>query len=196
MVFDAPPAEVMGCSGTVNNGTVKYLTIVPCVDMLRPVSLVAGITDFQYTYKTLEAKLPLNDVVNLVPQKRLAGPEAEAWYRDVVDGSGEGLMLRAWFSSYEVKRSKNLLKLKPECKGSGVVVGFVEGVDRLTGTLGALQVREDTGVSFRLGTGFSDLVRKDIWAARDSCLGRGISFLYRERTLDGVPREGRFVGFK
>jgi DNA ligase-1 len=64
------------------------------------------------------------------------------------------------------------------------------------GTLGALLVKNKTGVSFAIGTGFDDAMRKVIWESRDQHIGRLVTFTYQELSRYGVPRFPVFKGFR
>ena len=76
---------------------------------------------------------------------------------DLVTGEGaEGIMLRLPESKYEQKRSKNLLKVKKFEDAEATVVGYQAGTGRLTGLTGAIEVIEDSGIEFKIGSGFND----------------------------------------
>ncbi len=107
---------------------------------------------------------------------------------EVVAGGGEGLILRAADASYNAGRSAGMLKLKPLQDAEAVVVAHEAGRGRLNGRMGALRVRTDQGVEFKIGTGFSDEQR-----LRPPALGARISFNYRGLTDDGVPRFASFM---
>ena len=50
------------------------------------------------------------------------------------------------------------------------------------------------GVTFEIGTGFTEQVRKDLW--QDRPIGKVIKFKYQGLTPDGVPRFPVFLGFR
>ena len=124
-----------------------------------------------------------------IPQSVVTGRDAlRRRLDDVVRGGGEGLMLHRADAAYVTGRSRVLLKLKPLHDADAVVVGHAPGRGRLTGRLGALQVRTDAGVVFQIGTGLSD-------AQRDSPppLGSTVTYTYRGFTPQGVPRFASFL---
>lgn len=102
---------------------------------------------------------------------------------------GEGLMLRKPGSKYEFNSSATLLKVKTFHDAEAVVVGHEAGRGRHKGRLGAVVARLPTGVTFNIGTGFSDRQRES-----PPPIGSTVTFKYQELTADGVPRFPVFVG--
>jgi DNA ligase-1 len=102
---------------------------------------------------------------------------------DVVRGGGEGLMLHRADAPYLTGRSDALLKLKPLRDEEAVVVAHVAGKSKYAGMMGALDVKTAAGVRFRLGTGFSDELRRD-----PPAVGATITYTFRDHTPNGVPR--------
>jgi DNA ligase-1 len=102
---------------------------------------------------------------------------------------GEGLMLRRPKSKYEIGRSQSLLKVKTFHDAEARVIGHAPGTGKHKGRLGALVCELPTGVTFNVGTGFSDVER-----ASPPKIGAVITFRYQELTDDGVPRFPSWVG--
>ena len=92
----------------------------------------------------------------------------------------EGVMLNL-NSPYQCKRVKTLIKVKKFFSCDIRCVGVEEGTGRNEGTLGAL-VCDYKGNEVRVGTGFSDDKRREIWADPDSVIGKIISVKYKEET--------------
>ena len=95
--------------------------------------------------------------------------------------SDEGIMLRNPSSVYAGGRSNNLLKVKNFVKSNFVIVGFGKGTGKFANSLGNLLVRgliDGMVVMGKVGTGFSDEERLDIWANQSSYLGRDIEVIY------------------
>jgi DNA ligase-1 len=107
---------------------------------------------------------------------------------EVLRGGGEGLMLHRADAEWRPGRSEALLKLKPVDDAEAVVVGHVPGRGRHAGRLGALRVRTPDGVEFLLGTGLSDAERDD-----PPAIGHVVTYAYRGRTANGVPRFASFL---
>ena len=61
------------------------------------------------------------------------------------------------------------------------VVGFEEGTGRNEGRLGAILVKYKNNI-VKVGSGFSDELRKEIWHDQNSWLGRTIVVKYFEET--------------
>ncbi|MCX5748220.1 MAG: DNA ligase [Proteobacteria bacterium] len=104
---------------------------------------------------------------------------------------GEGLMLRRPLSKYEVGRSTSLLKVKTFHDAEARVIGHSPGTGKHKGKLGALICELPSGVTFNVGTGFSDAERADPPEE-----GAVITFRYQELTDDGVPRFPSWVGVR
>ncbi len=107
---------------------------------------------------------------------------------DVVKGGGEGLMLHLAEAPYTTGRSDALLKLTPQRDADAVVVRHIAGEGKYVGMMGALEVKTPAGIVFRLGTGFSDAVRKQPPAE-----GATVTYRYRELTKNGVPRFASYL---
>ena len=101
---------------------------------------------------------------------------------------GEGLMLRQPGSHYETGRSSTLLKVKTFHDAEGHVVEHLPGRGRHAGRLGAVVVQLPNGLTFSVGTGFTDAERQD-----PPPVGSIITFRYQEFTDRGVPRFPSFV---
>jgi DNA ligase-1 len=101
----------------------------------------------------------------------------------VLRAGGEGLMLHRADALYATGRSDDLLKMKPFLDGEATVIGHVPGKGKYRGLLGALKVRTEDGVEFRLGSGLSDALRRD-----PPPVGAIVTYRYRELTRRGVPR--------
>jgi DNA ligase 1 len=74
----------------------------------------------------------------------------------VVAKKGEGMMIRDPNSLYEGKRTDKLLKVKKFDDAEAVVVGHQKGTGRCSNMLGALEMRADNGIEFKIGSGFND----------------------------------------
>ena len=101
----------------------------------------------------------------------------------------EGVMINICDAAYEFKRTNQLLKVKKFQDTEVKVIGFQEGTNKYTGTLGAL-VCEYKYSTVDVGSGFSDALRDEIWANKDAWLGKIITVKYFEETYNsatGLP---------
>ena len=105
----------------------------------------------------------------------------------VVAAGGEGLMLHRADAPIATGRSPWLWKHKPLHDAEALVLAHLPGQGRLAGQVGALQVRSDSGVVFKLGTGLRDADR-----AEPPAIGHRICYRHRGFTPAGVPRFASF----
>ena len=101
----------------------------------------------------------------------------------VVGGGGEGLVLHRADAPWVAGRSTAVLKLKPLHDAEAQVLACEPGRGRLAGLMGALRVRNASGIEFRVGTGFTDKQRR-----HPPAVGSWISYTHRGHTPSGVPR--------
>lgn len=83
---------------------------------------------------------------------------------------GEGVMLNTTGGPYEIKRSKQLLKIKHTEEFVLPVVGVVEGSGKYEDSLGAIVV-EYKGSKVGVGSGFTDAQRLSIWQNPERYIG-------------------------
>lgn len=107
--------------------------------------------------------------------------EITKWLNTNISNGEEGVMINIWDAPYDFKRTNNLLKVKKMNDIDLEVIGFEEGSNKYSGTLGALLVNYK-GYTLKVGSGMSDVLRDEIWANRDEWLGRTIVVQYFEET--------------
>ena len=121
-------------------------------------------------------------------------------------GGYEGIMLKDPDAVYECKRSFAWLKLKPYIEVSLSVVGFEEGKPgtKNVGRLGALVcegVDDGKFIHVNVGGGYTDQLRDEIWANKESVIGQIIEVradaLTKNQNSEDVYslRFSRFRGF-
>jgi DNA ligase-1 len=101
-----------------------------------------------------------------------------------VSNGEEGIMLNIYDAPYEFKRTNNLLKCKKMDTLDLEVIGFEEGSGRLAGTLGAVLVRYKNNNVVKVGSGFSDSMRSEIWVNQSDWLGRIAEISYFEESFN------------
>ena len=127
--------------------------------------------------------------IALVEQRRVASHDAlMALLDEVVEGGGEGLMLRRAGSFHRAGRSADLLKLKRFDDAEAKVVAHLPGKGKYTGMLGALLLEMPDGRRFRVGTGFTDEQRR-----KPPPLGATITYKHHGHTSTGLPRFASFL---
>ncbi len=124
-----------------------------------------------------------------VEQSRVADREALKRRMDaVVRAGGEGLMLHLAEAPYLTGRSDALLKVKPWLDAEATVIGHVPGRGKYRDMLGALRVETADGRRFRVGTGFTDAIRR-----APPPVGTVITYRYRELNKNGLPRFASYL---
>jgi DNA ligase-1 len=110
--------------------------------------------------------------INAVPVLGIAHTEEEVmeFAQKMWAMRKEGVMLNVLDSVYELKRSKNLLKVKDLMSVDLPIIGFQEGTGKYKGMLGAFVVNYK---NFKLcvGSGLTDMQRRDYWEMQDKLLG-------------------------
>lgn len=101
---------------------------------------------------------------------------------------GEGLMLHRTDSLYQSKRTSDLLKVKSYKDEEAKVLKYFPGKGKYQGVMGSMLVETKNGMKFKIGTGFSDLERQN-----PPSIGAEITFRYRGKTKNGIPRFASFM---
>lgn len=112
----------------------------------------------------------------------------DARLRAVVAGGGEGLMLHRADARYVGGRSDGLLKYKPAADAEARVIGYRPGRGKYAGQVGALLVEDARGRRFALGSGLSDIDRRQ--PPRPGTL---VTYRYDGLTAKGTPRFARYL---
>lgn len=139
--------------------------------------------------------------------------ECTKWLETYVASGYEGAILRDPNSLYKQGRhtlkSEALLKLKHFMDDEATIIGFEEkltnenekkvderGYSKRSShkanmvpanTLGALIVNWN-GVEFKIGSGFDDKVKQELWDNRYNLVGKPVTFKYQGVSKYGVPR--------
>ena len=125
----------------------------------------------------------------VVPQWQVRDfAELQTQLRQRAAQGAEGLMLHAGDALHMAGRSPALIKFKPLDDAEAVVIGHVPGQGKHQGRLGALEVRNDAGQVFRIGTGFTDRERE-----APPAVGTRITYTHQGLTAKGLPRFARYL---
>jgi len=112
--------------------------------------------------------------------------ELDKIYNKYLDDGEEGAIIRVPYAPYEHKRSKTLLKYKPENDDEAVIVDIIEGTGNWAGTAKTCTLKwngKEFDATFK-GTfeqGVDRLKNKNDW------VGKTVTFLYTGLTGLGVP---------
>jgi DNA ligase 1 len=124
-----------------------------------------------------------------VAQSRVGNrAELKALLDRTVKAGGEGLMLHLANAPYVTGRSDVLIKVKALLDAEATVIAHVPGRGKYKGMMGALQLRTADGIEFKLGTGFTDAVRKT-----PPAVGSKVTYTYRDTTKTGKPRFASYL---
>lgn len=106
----------------------------------------------------------------------------------IVANQAEGLMLHLGSSYYQRGRTSALLKVKIAHDGEAKILSYNEGKGKYKNMLGSMWVRSSDGVTFKIGSGFSDKDRRE-----PPAIGSIITFQYNGKTKAGKPRFARYI---
>jgi len=130
-----------------------------------------------------------NDHISVIKQTRIATISLlNQQLTDIVTQRGEGLMLHHQSAHYKEGRSNALMKLKQHNDAEAVVIDYVEGKGKYKNKLGSLVVKMPSGLTFKVGTGFTDEQRES-----PPLIGSTITYKYIGKTTRGVPRFASFL---
>jgi DNA ligase-1 len=132
--------------------------------------------------------------VTLVPSFFNLAPN-DAFRRFVSQGF-EGAMVKDTSAPYsQGKRSNAWLKVKAVDSEDCPIVSVHEGKGRLAGTMGHVVVEHGTRL-VRVGGGFTDEQRRQIWENRDTVIGSWLEVSFQNMTPEGSFRHPRIRGDK
>jgi ATP-dependent DNA ligase len=112
--------------------------------------------------------------------------------------SNEGTILRHPDRAYYEGRSNDLLKVKNFEKSTFICTGFFKGTGKYSGSLGKISVQADilgVPVAARVGTGFTDAERLEIWNNQSNYRGRQLEVIHLGLTKANSVRHPVFSRF-
>lgn len=117
-------------------------------------------------------------------------------FRRFVSQGFEGAMVKDLSAPYQQgKRSSAWLKVKAVDSEDCAIVSVHEGKGRLAGTMGHVVVEHGNRL-VRVGGGFTDEQRKQIWENRDTVIGSWLEVSFQNMTPEGSFRHPRIRGDK
>jgi DNA ligase-1 len=159
----------------------------------------------------------------VIPTKASNREELDEIEERFVNEGYEGVMIRSGNGPYKLGRSTEregyLLKLKRFEDSEATVTGFEEKMhneneatrDELghtkrshakagmvpAGTLGTLLVKDmKTGIEFGIGSGFDDILRKEIWNNKNKYLGKIVKYKHQPSGKLEKPRFPVYLGWR
>lgn len=127
--------------------------------------------------------------IKLVAQSPVTSDEAlMIKLNEVINSGGEGLMLQRKEARYSAGRQSGLYKLKRWQDAEAIVVARTAGKGKYQGAMGALIVKIEGDLQFRIGSGFSDAERQT-----PPPIGSVITYRYSGKSKKGIPRFASFV---
>lgn len=160
-VFDMIPLNEFKAGKSEQSAINRKIILAATLSDAKSVSVFREdwweVTKAFETYHKLELIKPV-PVLGLVKGMHEVEPiVAEIWAR-----GGEGVMLNTSTGKYEIKRSKELLKIKHTEEHILTIVDMIEGTGKFEDMLGSLVV-DYKGNKLGVGSGFTDQQRKYIW---------------------------------
>jgi DNA ligase-1 len=139
-------------------------------------------------YSKLIEQINAEHIKPVKQQRFHSNHELSEHLQALVEQGAEGLMLHLATALHQSGRSDALLKLKPYFDEEAKVIAHLPGKGKYTDMLGALRVRNQQGIEFSIGTGFTDAER-----ANPPPVGSIITYKYHGYTNNGVPRFASFL---
>ncbi|GAB6145718.1 DNA ligase [Desulfocicer niacini] len=130
-----------------------------------------------------------NTHARFIPQIRIKEKSnMEDFLKEVESMGGEGVIVKNPDIPYHTGRSPHMLKVKNCQDMEGIVVGINKGQGKYENVMGSLTVKLKNGITFKLGTGFSDEIRQ-----KPPQPGSTVTFKYHGFTKNGIPKFASFL---
>lgn len=145
--------------------------------------------NFELRYRHFLTFDGLTPYLKVIPQQ--VGQSVELLQQQlarVVQRGGEGLVLHRRDAPLVSGRSPYLFKLKLIDDAEAKVLAILPGQGKYQDMMGSLLVQTSDGVTFKIGSGFSDEQR-----SHPPAVGSWITFAHNGYTSGGKPRFARFV---
>lgn len=137
-----------------------------------------------------------SDYIQVIERHRAEGyPRIKDLHDQFVGLGHEGAMIKDPHAPYKFGRGYEIMKLKEFHDVDLIIEGLDEGTGRHKGRLGAVVV-DYQGTEVKVGSGFSDELREQVWGDPVGFIGRMIEVRYQEVTPDGSLRFPTFVCFR
>lgn len=208
--FQTSTSAIMSKQGPLSGYVYHAFDYIgPTVDISTPYS--QRITELSRLMNTPSRKILLRAVEHMV-QVNILMPTSikdiaalDAFESKMLVKGFEGLIVRKPDGGYKFGRSTPneglMLKIKRFEDAEATVVGVEELIHKetdISGMLGSLvSVRLD-GVTFKIGSGFTMVQRKEMWERRHEIIGKQVKYRFFKigSGLKAAPRFPTFIGFR
>ncbi|MBU3914211.1 DNA ligase [bacterium] len=130
-----------------------------------------------------------NNHTRIIPQIVCGNDKHLQLFVDEIElRGGEGVIVKDPRLDYHAGRSPHILKIKKDNDMEGKVVAVNPGKGKLTGMMGSLTLALENGITFKLGTGFSEKTRKH--PPQKETI---VTFKYYGFSKNGVPKFASFM---
>ena len=114
--------------------------------------------------------------------------DLERFIAEVASRGGEGVIVKNPDMPYHTGRSAHVLKVKKTRDMEGLVIGINKGKGKYEHAMGSLTLKLENGIVFKLGSGFTDLIRSN-----PPPVGTTVTFKYHGFSKNGVPKFASFL---
>lgn len=130
-----------------------------------------------------------NEYIRIIPQIKIKDKsDLDRFLSEIEDKGGEGVIVKDPQMPYHTGKSPHILKVKNFSNMEGVVIGINKGKGKYKNCMGSLSLQLKNKTIFKLGTGFTDKVRKN-----PPTTGTIITFKYYGFTKNGKPKFASYL---
>lgn len=192
-----------GILNKANKGTISDLEahkvhatvwdIIPYDDFTKGKSTF----DYHTRFSALES-LSLPKKIHLVESTVVASlEEAQTIFEKYLADGQEGIILKDMSGVWEDKRAKHQIKFKGEMECDLEILAVEEGTGKYAGKLGAVvcasRSKDGKRIVVSVGSGFNDDHRDNLWAIRDTLIGKIVAVKYNMRIQNKAGEESLFL---
>jgi len=139
-----------------------------------------------YLNKPRECPLKMTKFIKVENEEQL-----DKYFNTLLSKDAEGVMLRAPNSPYKPKRTRFLLKVKPDHDAECEIVGYKPGTGKYKDVLGSFECKMiPEGKRFYI-SGMTDEIRKTYLKTHP--IGTIVTYKYTFLTDEGIPRHPRYL---
>jgi len=130
-----------------------------------------------------------NAYVQIIKQIRCRDRKhLQSFLKEIEAKGGEGVIIKNPTPAYQIGRTAHVLKVKSATDMEGTVISINPGKGRLTDMMGSLTIKLESGITFKLGSGYTDEFRK-----QPPEIGSIVTFKYYGLTKNGKPKFASFI---